>query len=80
MSLDNKMDNILREVCRISEETEIIDSMSSSSIIEWDSMANMELVVKIEEVFEVQFSFEELIELENWGNYKAAIKKKLKKD
>jgi acyl carrier protein len=43
--------------------TEILDNASSSSIDNWDSLRHINLIVSLEEEFDVEFDEEEIIEL-----------------
>ena len=45
----------------------IISTTSSSDIPEWDSLAQIRLLMAMEHAFEVQFSLEEVEDLQNVG-------------
>lgn len=77
MSTEYKMDKILKEVCNLSESIEINDDMSPNNVEGWDSLANIQLITELEATFEIEFDFDELLDIENWGSFKAAVKKKI---
>lgn len=78
MNLD-RMDELFREVCNLKEDIMIDDEMSSDTVASWDSFANMQLITKLEENFHIQFEFDELLNIENWGDFKKIVKGKVNK-
>jgi len=77
MDLENKMNGILREVCNISSDIVIKDDMSSDKVEGWDSLANLHLIIELEGNFGIEFDFNELLNIENWGALKELVKKKI---
>ena len=77
MDLDNKLNKIIRKVCNIPDNVQITDLMSSDTVETWDSLANINLIMELEENFKVDFDFSELINIENWGELKELVKKKI---
>ena len=77
MDLENKMNGILREVCNVSSDIVIKDDMSSDKVEGWDSLANLHLIIELEGNFGIEFDFNELLNIENWGALKELVKKKI---
>jgi len=77
MDLENKMNGILREVCNIPSDIVIKDDMSSDKVEGWDSLANLYLIIELEGNFGIEFDFNELLNIENWGALKELVKKKI---
>jgi acyl carrier protein len=77
MDLDSQMNNLLRRVCNIPNNIQIDDIMSSDTVETWDSLANLNLIMELEENFKINFDFSELIDIENWGELKELVKKKI---
>ena len=80
MSLEDRMEKIFREACNIDEMTEINGEMTSNDIEGWDSLANIHLVSELEAEFKIEFEFDELLELENWNDFKKIVRKKTEKN
>jgi acyl carrier protein len=58
----DKIKNVMALVFEI-EPSQIPDSASTSTIDNWDSMNHMNLVVALEEEFNILFSDEEIVEI-----------------
>ncbi len=54
----------------------ITDASGPETVQEWDSLAHMRLVAKLEETFGVRFDLDEIIQMENVGKIKALLEKK----
>lgn len=77
MNVEKKIEEIFRRVCKLEASTSIYDSMNSKDQDGWDSITNIQLVSELESVFNIEFQFQELLELSNVGDYKKIVKKKL---
>lgn len=75
MNFENEMDKIFREVCNLKED--INNNMSPNSVEGWDSLANMQLITELEAAFNIEFEFDELLNIENWGHFKNIVKNKI---
>ena len=49
--------------------------MSSNTVEGWDSLANLHLISELEGNFGIEFDFNELLDIENWGALKELVKK-----
>ena len=71
-NIDNKIKNIMSAVFEIPIQ-EINDKSSSDTITSWDSLKHMNLVIALEEEFEMEFSESEIPEITNYGAIKKVI-------
>lgn len=63
--LEDRIKNIMSAVFEIPSE-EINDKSSPDTIESWDSLKHMNLVVALEEEFEVEFKDDEILEIMNY--------------
>jgi len=71
-----KLNEIFCEVLDV-ENLVLTEDMSADDIEEWDSLANIQLVVAIEKAFKVKISSIEIRGWENVGDMTDALLKKL---
>ena len=74
--MDQKLLDIFREVFD-DDELEIGDATAAADVDGWDSLAHINLVVAIESGFGVSFAAQEITALENVGDLKKLLAKKL---
>lgn len=60
--IKEKLQDIFREVFD-DEGIFIFDEMTAKDLEDWDSLVHMNLIINIEENFDVKFSLEEVVEL-----------------
>ncbi len=73
MVREDVLEEILRRITDIPEEIEIEDSMAPGKTEGWDSLSNMELISEIENRFHIEFEFDELMQIDNWGDMKRIV-------
>ncbi|MDD5657246.1 MAG: acyl carrier protein [Elusimicrobia bacterium] len=76
----NELHNQVRDIYRRvfdREELEISDETAAKDIPDWDSLAQINLIVAAEEAFRVRFQTAEIRALKNVGEFKALIAAKL---
>ena len=71
-SIDDKLKNIMSAVFEIPVE-QIQDKSSPDTIESWDSLKHMNMVVALEEEFEVEFTDDEILEMMNYALIKSII-------
>lgn len=71
-----KLQDIFRKVMK-NENLVIEDEMTAEEIQEWNSLANQELIMTIENEFHIKFSLMEMLDLDSVGNILSAIENKL---
>ncbi len=74
--MEDKIKNIVATVFEIPVE-EINDNLSPDTIESWDSIKHMQLVVALEEEFDVQFTDEEIGDMLNFSLIKIITSDKL---
>ena len=62
--IEDRTKKVMSAVFEISTG-EINDKSSSDNIISWDSIKHMNLVIALEEEFDIQFNDSEIVELQN---------------
>jgi acyl carrier protein len=74
-NLDQRLQNIFQEVFD-EDDLEITDETSAKTLANWDSFAQVKLIVGLEEEFDVKFTTEEVATLSNVGDLKRALRAK----
>ena len=74
--MENRVKDIISAVLGISME-KINNDLSPDTIESWDSLGHMNLVVALEEEFNVQFSDEEIVEMMNLQLIVEILKEKI---
>lgn len=68
--MNEKIEEIFRDVLELDEDMELKDSMSSDDLDEWDSLASMSLVVMLEKEFHVKYEFDDILQMDSLGAIK----------
>ena len=76
MEIKERLQEIFRDVFD-DEELEIRDDMSAKDIEDWDSLAQINLIIAMEKEFGVKFNLEEVAKLKNIGEMLVQIRIKL---
>jgi acyl carrier protein len=74
-TLDQRLQNVFQEVFD-DEDLEVTDEVSSKTLANWDSFAQVKLVVGLEEEFDVKFTTDEVATLSSVGQLKSALRAK----
>lgn len=77
MEVREQVYEIFREVFE-NDSLAISDTTSAKDIRDWDSLANINLVVAMEKQFGVKFAIQEIMPLQNVGDMIQLIEKKKK--
>lgn len=75
--MKEKLQEIFRDIFD-DEELVITEGMTAADIEDWDSLAQINLIIAIEKEFKVRFSLEEVSKLKNIGEMLDLIKFKVK--
>ena len=73
-----KLTEIFRDVMD-NDEIVLKEETTAEDIEEWDSLAHIQLIEKIETVFGVKFSAKEMLSWDNVGEFVDSISNKLQK-
>jgi len=71
-NIEDRIKNVMSAVFEIPIQ-EINDQSSSDKIVSWDSLKHMNLVIALEEEFEMEFSESEIPEITNYKAIKEVI-------
>ena len=76
MATINELQNIFQDVFD-DDEMEIYPEMDANDYEDWDSLAQMQLIVAAERKFNTRFSTDEVLKLKNVGEFINLIDSKL---
>jgi acyl carrier protein len=74
-TLDQRLQNVFQEVFD-DEDLEVTDDVSAKTLANWDSFAQVKLIVGLEEEFDVKFTTDEVATLQTAGELKHALRTK----
>ena len=75
-NLDNHIKNVMSAVFEI-PIGEITEDTSPDNVGSWDSLKHMNLVVALEEEYDIEFIEEEIVEMMNLSQIKSIVMEKL---
>ncbi len=73
--MDYYFQEVFREVFD-DDELQIGDDMSASTTSSWDSLAQVKIILGLEEAFNIKFTTQEVAELQSVGALKEALQRK----
>lgn len=76
--MQKKIEEIFREVMELNDEWELSDNMSSDNMEEWDSLASMSLVMRLEKEFDIKYEFNDILQMDSLGAVKRVTEGKIK--
>jgi len=71
----DKLNKILSDVFRLKPE-EINDFLTMQDVDRWDSLTHMDLITSIEEGFDIQFTMEEIMAMQDIKTIKSVVLEK----
>jgi len=71
----NTLKTVMSEVLRMRED-EITDTLSITDTENWDSLKHMELIVEIEQTFNIELTTDEIVAMVNMGEIRRVLKDK----
>jgi acyl carrier protein len=71
--VDEKVESVLAEVLQV-PEAEITDGLAMKDVEAWDSLKHMELVVSLEQAFDTQLTFDEIVAMQSVGEIKRVLR------
>lgn len=69
--MEEKIEEIFREVMELDDDVELNDNMNSDTMNEWDSLASMSLVMKLEKEFDIKYEFNDILQMDSLGTVKS---------
>ena len=73
--MDAKVENLLSEVLQM-PASDITDELTMKDVDAWDSLKHMELIVALEQGFEVQLSFDEIVAMQSVSAIKRVLRER----
>ena len=74
-SMDDRVRAVFREVFD-DDQMEVWDQMSAKDVSEWDSLAQVKLIIGLEEEFGIKFTTHEVAKMTCVGDLKDALARK----
>jgi len=69
------LEQLLAELLQI-PVTKVTDDLAMKDLDVWDSLKHMELIASLEQQFELQFSFDEIVSMRSVGDIKRVLSNK----
>jgi acyl carrier protein len=73
--LNQKIDGLLAENLGI-KQGDLADDLAMKDVGSWDSLKHMELIVAIEQSFDLQLSFDEIVTMTSVGEIRRVVNEK----
>ena len=54
-------------------QSSVVDSLTLREVPRWDSLAHMMLIVKLEDVYQIQFTGDEIADVKSVGDLRVAL-------
>lgn len=70
--MDNKVDVLVAEVLQIPAAT-ITDDLAMKDLDAWDSLKHMELIVSLEQAFDLQLTFDDIVAMQTVREIKRVL-------
>ena len=73
--VDAKVENVLSEVLQM-PVTAITEDLTMKDVDAWDSLKHMELIVALEQSFDIQLSFDEIVAMQSVSQIKRVLRER----
>jgi len=73
--MDEKVRNVLAQVLQI-PLGKVVDNLAMSDVEAWDSLKHMDLIVSLEQMFSVEFTFEEIVAMRSVLEIKRVLRER----
>ena len=73
--VDAKVENVLSEVLQMPVPA-ITDELTMKDVDAWDSLKHMELIVALEQSFDIQLSFDEIVAMQSVSQIKRVLRER----
>lgn len=74
MAENEKLKNVLSEILKI-DSNQIRNDITPDDIENWNSINHLKLVVRFEEIFNIEIDSEDIAEMDSFGAIKEILKK-----
>ncbi len=76
MDILEKVIEVIAEICSV-DKSEVNENSTVGDFPAWDSMGHLSILSRVEEVFDISFEPEEMMEMEDVNDIVEAVKSKL---
>lgn len=73
--MDTKVENLVSEVLQM-PASDITDDLTMKTVDTWDSLKHMELIVVLEQSFDIQLSFDEIVAMQSVSQIKHVLRER----
>jgi acyl carrier protein len=73
--LDTKLNEIIASTLHIPLEV-VTDQLTMTEVESWDSLQHMDLIVNLEQAFQAEFTFEEIVSMQSVAEIKRVLRSK----
>ena len=73
--VDAKVENVLSEILQMPVAA-ITDELTMKDVDAWDSLKHMELIVALEQSFDIQLSFDEIVAMQSVNQIKRVLRER----
>ncbi len=73
--MENKLEVLMADLFKMQKE-HISDSLTMKDLAVWDSLKHMELIVSIEQTFQIELTFDEIVAMTSVKEIKRVLKEK----
>ena len=63
--MQHKIEQIFREVMQLDDDVELRGEMNSDELEDWDSLASMSLIMKLEKEFGIKYEFDDILQMDS---------------
>ena len=70
--MDEKLRSLLAEVLRLPDE-QVNDDLAMKDVDAWDSLVHMQLVLSLEQNFDIQLTFDEIVAMQSVREIKRVL-------
>jgi acyl carrier protein len=74
--MENKVKNLIAKIFNM-DESQLINESSPNTIENWDSLKQMEIIVSIEEEFNIEFDDDEVLEIKDIDSILKIVERKI---
>lgn len=73
---NNQIFGVMQKALKIRENLELTDDMRPGDIKEWDSMGHMLFIMELEKEFQVNFEYDDILEMDTIGKIRNILEMK----
>ncbi len=75
--MDKRLEQIIRETFSIKDSEKIEESWTSDDISKWDSLGHLNMIMAVENEFDIKFEIEEMFQIQCLADINNILQKKV---